>query len=54
MPFRTQGLGGIQSGSAKGDVDRNAFYGSEREWLSFLERDCDTRYVCPNSAYASK
>lgn len=26
-----------------GDVDRNAFYGSEREWLTFLATDCDPR-----------
>jgi lysozyme len=38
----------------KGDVDRNAFYGSEREWTAFLQRDCDTRYVCPSTTYASK
>ena len=27
-----------------GAVDRNAFYGSEDEWLSFLKSDCDPRY----------
>ena len=27
----------------KGDVDRNAFFGSEGDWMSFLERDCDRR-----------
>ena len=39
----------------KGDVDRNAFYGSEREWLTFLQNDCDPRYdVCSTRAsYAS-
>ena len=26
-----------------GDVDRNAFYGGEREWASFLATDCDPR-----------
>ncbi len=26
-----------------GDVDRNAFYGSERDWQSFLATDCDPR-----------
>lgn len=26
-----------------GNVDRNAFYGSEREWASFLATDCDPR-----------
>jgi lysozyme len=28
----------------RGDVDRNAFYGSEGEWTSFLQGDCDPRY----------
>ena len=27
----------------QGDVDRNAFYGGEREWASFLATDCDPR-----------
>jgi len=27
-----------------GDVDRNAFYGSEREWIAFLQNDCDPRF----------
>jgi lysozyme len=26
-----------------GDVDRNAFYGTEREWQAFLATDCDPR-----------
>jgi lysozyme len=26
-----------------GDVDRNAFYGTPREWASFLATDCDPR-----------
>jgi lysozyme len=37
----------------KGDVDRNAFYGSEREWHAFLKNDCDPRHTCPSSRYAS-
>ena len=37
----------------KGDVDRNAFYGSEREWHAFLKNDCDPRHVCSTSRYAS-
>ncbi len=38
----------------RGDVDRNAFYGSEREWTAFLRHDCDTRYdVCHSSGTAS-
>jgi lysozyme len=28
----------------RGDVDRNAFYGSEREWIAFLQNDCDPRF----------
>jgi lysozyme len=36
-----------------GDVDRNAFYGSEREWHAFLKNDCDPRHTCPTSRYAS-
>jgi lysozyme len=28
----------------KGAVDRNAFYGSEDEWIAFLQNDCDPRY----------
>jgi lysozyme len=27
-----------------GDVDRNAFYGSQDEWASFLATDCDPRH----------
>jgi lysozyme len=27
----------------RGDVDRNAFYGSPAEWASFLATDCDPR-----------
>ena len=27
----------------RGDVDRNAFYGSPKEWASFLATDCDPR-----------
>lgn len=27
----------------RGDVDRNAFYGSQAEWASFLATDCDPR-----------
>ncbi len=27
----------------RGDVDRNAFYGSERDWKDFLATDCDPR-----------
>ncbi len=27
----------------RGDVDRNAFYGSERDWHEFLATDCDPR-----------
>ena len=27
----------------KGDVDRNAFYGTPKEWASFLATDCDPR-----------
>jgi lysozyme len=27
-----------------GDVDRNVFYGSEGEWMSFLKHDCDMRF----------
>lgn len=27
----------------RGDVDRNAFYGSEREWNEFMSTDCDPR-----------
>ncbi|WP_155912123.1 GH25 family lysozyme [Methylobacterium sp. 77] len=27
----------------RGDVDRNAFYGSTAEWASFLSTDCDPR-----------
>jgi len=26
-----------------GDVDRNAFYGGEAEWATFLATDCDPR-----------
>lgn len=26
------------------DVDRNAFYGTDQEWASFLSTDCDPRY----------
>jgi lysozyme len=37
----------------KGDVDRNAFYGDENEWLTFLKSDCDPRHACPGTAYAS-
>ena len=37
----------------KGDVDRNAFYGSEREWHAFLKTDCDPRHPCPSTRYAS-
>ncbi len=39
----------------KGDVDRNAFYGSEKEWLAFLKSDCDPRHSCRSSTerYAS-
>jgi lysozyme len=29
----------------RGDVDRNAFYGTEREWQQFLAADCDPRDV---------
>ena len=36
-----------------GDVDRNAFYGSEREWHAFLKNDCDPRHTCPTARYAS-
>jgi lysozyme len=28
----------------KGAVDRNAFYGSEAEWMAFLQNDCDPRF----------
>jgi len=28
----------------KGDVDRNAFFGSPREWASFMATDCDPRH----------
>jgi lysozyme len=28
----------------QGDVDRNAFYGGEKEWASFLATDCDPRH----------
>ena len=27
----------------RGDVDRNAFYGTQAEWASFLSTDCDPR-----------
>ncbi|NNM72911.1 glycoside hydrolase family 25 protein [Enterovirga aerilata] len=37
----------------KGDVDRNAFYGSEKEWRAFLQNDCDPRHTCPTTRYAS-
>ncbi len=29
----------------RGEVDRNAFYGSEREWEQFLASDCDPRDI---------
>ncbi|AWN47831.1 glycoside hydrolase [Methylobacterium terrae] len=28
----------------RGDVDRNAFYGTKAEWASFLATDCDPRH----------
>ena len=28
----------------RGNVDRNAFYGSEDEWITFLKGDCDPRF----------
>jgi lysozyme len=28
----------------KGAVDRNVFYGSEDDWMAFLQADCDPRY----------
>jgi len=34
----------------KGDVDRNAFYGTEGEWTSFLQNDCDPRHSCRGMA----
>jgi lysozyme len=30
----------------KGAVDRNAFYGTDAEWVSFLQNDCDRRFPC--------
>jgi lysozyme len=36
-----------------GDVDRNAFYGSEKDWHAFLQNDCDPRHTCPTARYAS-
>jgi lysozyme len=36
-----------------GAVDRNAFYGSEDDWLDFLQTDCDPRYgACHSSQLA--
>ena len=29
-----------------GDVDRNAFYGSESDWASFVRTGCDSRFPC--------
>lgn len=28
----------------KGDVDRTAFYGSTKDWITFLRNDCDMRF----------
>lgn len=29
-----------------GDVDRNAFYGSETDWAKFVQTGCDPRFPC--------
>jgi len=37
-----------------GAVDRNAFYGSEEDWLRFLQHDCDIRFsACRESMRGS-